>query len=317
PAYRRLALERGLHGFLAVPLRAHGRTIGVLSVFTSGRRRFDGEEISLLTAFADHASLAIEKGRLLREADEGRRLLARLCEVALAMQTSWEREERLRVFVRSAHDVLGFDRVNVFLPTADGAGLGLATALGEEGPLPPPLPLTAAAGVYYHAFRGRRAYAVLTDEELARVPPMEAALAAHPMFRTRRFVVAPLVVGDRVVGVVSADNKRSRRLIPPTALEPFRLLCQQLAMALEEARLYAEARAREEEAETQRTRLALIFDSTSDGIVLLGLDGRIEAANERAGELLGLDARAAGASLVDGLVRRARTPAAGADIRAA
>src|SRR5262249_61539514 len=44
-------------------------------------------------------------------------------------------------------------------------------------------------------------------------------------------------------------------------------LADHAAIAVEHAKLY-------DEAETQRTRLRLIFDSTSDGIVLLGRDGR-------------------------------------------
>ena len=68
--------------------------------------------------------------------------------------------------------------------------------------------------------------------------------------------------------------------------------------------------------QAQRTRLRLIFDSTSDGIVLLGPDGRIEAANERAGELLGFEGPPApGANLIEALGRRARTPGEAARMR--
>jgi len=69
----RALLAAGFKGLLAVPLRAHGRTIGALTVYTRSRRRFLVEEIALVSAFADQASLAIEKGRFLREAEEGRR----------------------------------------------------------------------------------------------------------------------------------------------------------------------------------------------------------------------------------------------------
>src|SRR5438132_2961706 len=65
--------------------------------------------------------------------------------------------------------------------------------------------------------------------------------------RSRRFIIAPLLAGDRVIGVASADNKTTGRPITPGHVELFNLLCQQLATALEEARLYAEARARENE----------------------------------------------------------------------
>src|SRR5207245_979949 len=59
----------------------------------------------------------------------------------------------------------------------------------------------------------------------------------------------------------------------------------QLATALENAGLY-------QETQTQRVRLAQIFDSTSDGIVLVSREGEIQAANRQAGELLGFDASA-------------------------
>src|SRR5207245_1185738 len=89
---------------------------------------------------------------------------------------------------------------------------------------------------------------VLSDADLAQVPPLDRARLAHAYLRSRRFVVAPLVVGERVIGVVSADNKPSRRPISRQSVEPFSVLCQNLATALEESRLYAEARAREQEA---------------------------------------------------------------------
>ncbi|HEX6973028.1 MAG TPA: ATP-binding protein, partial [Vicinamibacterales bacterium] len=64
-----------------------------------------------------------------------------------------------------------------------------------------------------------------------------------------------------------------------TALE------KQARLATENAALYAAAQ-REEARQSQ------IFDSTSDGIIFVTPDGRIDAANVRAGDLLGFDAAA-------------------------
>jgi GAF domain-containing protein len=102
PAHKRVALEQGFRGFAGVPLRAHGRAIGTLNVFTKGVRHFLPDEVTLLSALADQASLAIDKARLLREAEEGRALLERLSHAAMAMQSSWERADRLAAFVRAA-----------------------------------------------------------------------------------------------------------------------------------------------------------------------------------------------------------------------
>ena len=270
PAHKRRALEEGFHGFIGVPLRAHGRPVGTLNVFTKGARHFLPDEVALLSALADQASLAIDKARLLREAEDGRALLERLSRAAMAMQSSWERSDRLAAFVRAARDVVGFDRVNVLLLTADGSELEPVTLGGDDEPPGLRLPVTAAAGPYHEALVSRRPIAVLSNLDLARVQRLDPAHLDRPYLRSRRFVVAPLVAGDRVIGVVSADNKPSRRLISPRSIEPFTSLCQNLAIALEESRLYAEAR--EREAET--TRLYGEAKTLSDGLALLNQAAR-------------------------------------------
>lgn len=59
------------------------------------------------------------------------------------------------------------------------------------------------------------------------------------------------------------------------------------AFTRENARLYEDALA-------QRARLAQIFDSTSDGLMLVRPDGRIESANRRAAEIFRFDPAGAG-----------------------
>jgi signal transduction histidine kinase/ActR/RegA family two-component response regulator len=61
------AQEQGFHGFLGVPLRIDGRIIGGLNIYSKERRVFTADEVSLLAAFADHASLILEKHRLFAE----------------------------------------------------------------------------------------------------------------------------------------------------------------------------------------------------------------------------------------------------------
>jgi len=283
PAHKRGALERGFRGFIGVPLRAHGRAVGTLSLFTKGARHFLPDEMALLSALADQASLAIDKARLLRETEEGRALLERLSHAAIAMQSSWGRDDRLAAFVHAARDVVGFDRVNVFLLTADGSELEPVTTGGDDDAPGLRLPVTPDAGPYHEALKSRRPIAVLSDADLARVLPLDRSHLDHPYLRSRRFVVAPLVVGDRVIGVVSADNKPSRRPISRQSIEPFGSLCQNLAMALEESRLYAEARAREE----ATTRLYAV---TRQLATSLDRERLLDVIAEQATELTGCDA---------------------------
>jgi PAS domain S-box-containing protein len=170
------------------------------------------------------------------EAEAGRQVLDRLYRLAASMQTSWDPGDRLRAFVEGVHEILGFDRFYVALVSPDSRTFDVAAAVGVE--MFESLPLSAAAGPLYHAVATRQPLAVLTDEDLRRVPPFGAEYRDRAYFRSRRFVVVPLVAGQRVIGVASADNKPTRRPITAANVELFTLVCQQLATALEAARLY-------------------------------------------------------------------------------
>jgi PAS domain S-box-containing protein len=172
------------------------------------------------------------------EAEERRQVLDRLYRVMASMQVSLNSQDRLRGFVQGVHEVLGFDRFYVALASSDLAVFEVVAAAGVE--MFERLPLSPAAGPLYHAYVTRHPLAVLTDEDLQHVPPVGADYRDRTYFRSRRFIVAPLIAGDRVIGVASADNKTTRRPITPANVELFTLVSQQLATALEEARLYAE-----------------------------------------------------------------------------
>ena len=89
---------------------------------------------------------------------------------------------------------------------------------------------------------------VSTDEQLAQVPPLPRELHAHPVLRTRRFALVPLLVQGRPIGLVSADNKTSRRPVTRRGIAHLELFCQQLATSVNNARLYGETRQREKDA---------------------------------------------------------------------
>jgi two-component system, NtrC family, sensor kinase len=59
--------SRGQGAALAVPLRAKGRTTGVLVISAERSRSFSTQEVQLLQAFADQAALALENARLYRQ----------------------------------------------------------------------------------------------------------------------------------------------------------------------------------------------------------------------------------------------------------
>jgi GAF domain-containing protein/CheY-like chemotaxis protein/anti-sigma regulatory factor (Ser/Thr protein kinase) len=74
--HRRI-VATGHHATLAIPLRAKGQPIGVLSITDARARSFSDEEVTLLQTFADQAAGAIENARLYREAQAAYDALSR------------------------------------------------------------------------------------------------------------------------------------------------------------------------------------------------------------------------------------------------
>jgi PAS domain S-box-containing protein len=73
PEYRRILRELGLQSYMAVPLRAHGITLGVITfIAAESGRHYGATDLAVAEDLADRAGIAVENARLysrLRETD--------------------------------------------------------------------------------------------------------------------------------------------------------------------------------------------------------------------------------------------------------
>ena len=102
-----LAEKYGLHGLVSVPLIANDRFVGVLHVFDNRIRLFTEDEVSLLTAFADQAYLALEKARLLNEAETERERSDSLYRVSNLLAGAHDTDEVMGLIVNEAARLVG------------------------------------------------------------------------------------------------------------------------------------------------------------------------------------------------------------------
>ncbi len=73
--HARLIAATGIRSFITVPMVVRGRTLGVLTFFTShSGRRYTAAELALLEDLARRAALSVENARLYREAQDAIRL---------------------------------------------------------------------------------------------------------------------------------------------------------------------------------------------------------------------------------------------------
>jgi PAS domain S-box-containing protein len=124
----------------------------------------------------------------------------------------------------------------------------------------------------------------------------------------RSILAVPLRVGGVVTGVVYCDNRIITGLFKAHELNLLQAVANQAAVALENARLFADARARLEEIARLRDVMANVFDSIGSGVITLDLQGQIISFNGAAEIITGQPAHIlAGARLADLLVQPLET----------
>jgi two-component system NtrC family sensor kinase len=107
-----------------------------------------------------------------------------------------------------------------------------------------------------------------------------AALKVKTGFLVRAILQVPLTVGHEVIGVLAVDNQQSERIFTENDQYLLAALADYAAIAIENARLYSEARRNED-------RYRDLFENANDLIFTLDRDLRLVKMNKRALSLAG------------------------------
>jgi signal transduction histidine kinase len=259
--------ERRIHGSVCVPLRARGRTIGVLNVnIMSAGRRFTDHDLHIATLFAENAALAIQNSKLLGDAERYARELEGLRGASVRLAATLDIEE---VGDAALGEALGLASSTAgFLVLAGGVGRSLELARFKG--------LSKSALRDVIATPGFRTCFDRSDAIIVRTvadDPVFASLASD----VGRWPLAliPLRSAEGAVGgllAVTLPNGEDARVV--RTLTTFAL---EAGLALTNAMLYREILTREEELET------IVF-SVRLPILLVDDHGRFRAINPAAAE---------------------------------
>jgi adenylate cyclase len=107
-------------------------------------------------------------------------------------------------------------------------------------------------------------------------------------FALRSILAVPLKTRDEVVGVVYCDNRILAGLFRQHELNLLTAFADQAAVAIDNARLFADARSQLNEVTSIRDLMENIFSSVASGILTLGIDGTVTTVNSAAEEVLGI-----------------------------
>jgi len=104
----------------------------------------------------------------------------------------------------------------------------------------------------------------------------------------RSILCAPLRVRDRSIGVVYVDSRTTANLFQEADLDLLTALCDQAAVAIENARLYTAVRAQMRAMSEMQTYMENVFSSISSGVVTTDTAGQVIRINRAAMRLFGL-----------------------------
>ncbi|HSD19025.1 MAG TPA: PAS domain-containing protein, partial [Anaeromyxobacter sp.] len=293
--------ELGVRAGAALPLLAHGRVLGVLSLVFQEPRPFDPGERAFLLSIAEQCAQALERAQLLdaeraqREvAQRARDRVARLQAVTAALSRASTANEVACVLVTEAMGALAGTSCAVFLVEvgADGARLHLAAAKGWAETVSEriaTLPLDAPLPVAEVARRAEPLWLETQEQIVARFPELPR-FAPHAA-RMGALAALPLKVGECVVGAVTFGFDAPRGFSAEKR-ELMTAVAQQCAQALDRARLLdVEREARASEARITAV-LDAIFDNAPIGIGLIDRDLRFVRVNPLLAEINGIPAEA-------------------------
>jgi signal transduction histidine kinase/CheY-like chemotaxis protein len=163
--------------------------------------------------------------------------------VSAAMQEALSLEERLTRVLEAAPEVVGVDRIGVWVVAPEGDRLVPLAAAGLDAEdraawaAQEALPL-AEAGPLARAYQER---IVLHVDEAHPLPPelrLPPPHAARSVLRSRCFAVVPLIASGQALGVLVADSKRSRAPLPAHAVGLLGPFATNAAIAIENVRLF-------------------------------------------------------------------------------
>jgi len=236
PALRGLLQAEGIRGLLAVPITLKGEIFGTLVTYRRDAHAFADEEVRFQATLADQAAVALETARLFQAEQDRRRQVEAVRAVAGEVLRELDLTALLGLITRRA----------VELARATGGVVYLWDE--EEGVLVPEA--WHGLGEWVRELRPRRgeglAGIACRDSRGMIVNDYRTWPHAGPLFLERTGVTAalaePLLYRDRVLGAITLTNEGAGRTFAEADRETLALFAAQAAIAIENARLYAEAR---------------------------------------------------------------------------
>lgn len=260
---------------LAVPLKTENQLMGLVYLDHAFPDRFNQDDADFLSAFASQAVLAVNRAlQHQRQIEE----LTRLNELSRSVVQVLDLDEVLTRIVTEATRMLHVETGSVLLLNEDGTELTFATSISNGHRVVIPTRLKVNQGVAGRVAR-------------TGIPACVSAVSHDPDwfgevetgFVTHSLLCVPLHRQGRILGVLQVLNKRGSQGFGPSDSALLSAFATSATIAIENARLFREARQADQMRSLNRVALALSSSLDLDTILSTGLEQALRMTQSEAG----------------------------------
>jgi adenylate cyclase len=219
-----------------------------------------------------------------------RERLSTLYHIAQELNSSLDLEELLGSVTAELIDVVRAERGFLMLWDETAAKLRFMAARGADGRRLAEADFSISYGVIDRVWQSQEPLLTVDAQDDTRLQSQVSIIA----YGIRSVMCAPLRVKGHGVGIVYVDSRSESALFDTTHLDLLAAFCNQAAIAIENARLFADLRRHIREISAMKTYMDNIFASIASGVVTADTLGLVTTFNRAAERIFGL----AGASAV-------------------
>jgi diguanylate cyclase (GGDEF)-like protein len=244
------AWDEGIKGCLVIPLKIDGQVIGCLYVGYCSPHEFTAGEIRIADAFGEQVSKSLENACLLEQERRERERAEYLLEVVGAASPTLSLRKVVIKICQAVVKLSVADRCSIFLRDEE---TGRSEPYMSIGPEDSDLwkRFRDAGSVSAEEVQGlEEAWRTLTPTVEEHVPG-SGVLSDYwvNVFGIKSLAVYPLVVRDKPVGAMTVDSFRDFVRFPPEEIKALTAVAQQIAVVIDNARLFEQERRQRERAE--------------------------------------------------------------------